>query len=220
MPFKPRALAACALIAAFAAPAYATNIALTTNAAQIGYGEWQEFNVSDTDALDYGVEWIDFANSNSASFGTPLAFTFTIAAGEVGSFTVVDGAFAGDTFKLTNFGSDIGTTSAVAPTLSSTAPDTGNNFDAALATTQCEDSSRTAMFPGQRCPEFLNRTPISAISAISKLSTVFVDNLVGNLLQCLERGAARDGVQQQIPCGVRRCRCGTAPFTDRGSSGC
>ena len=132
MQFKPRALAACALIAAFAAPAYATDIALATNAAQVGYGAWQEFNVSDTDALDHGVGWIDFANSNSTSFGSPLSFTFTIAAGEVGSFTVVDGSFAGDTFKLTNFGSDIGATSAVAPTVYSSAPDTGNNFDAAL----------------------------------------------------------------------------------------
>ena len=132
MLFKLRALAACALIAAFAAPAYATNIALTTDAAQIGYGSWQEFNVSDTDSRSYGVEWIDFADSTSASFGTPLAFTFTIAAGEVGSFTVVDGGFAGDTFKVTNFGSDIGATSAVASTVYSSAPDTGNNFDAAL----------------------------------------------------------------------------------------
>ena len=132
MLFNPRAIAACALIAAFAAPAYATDIALATNAAQIGYGAWQEFNVSDTDALDHGVGWIDFANSNSTSFGSPLSFTFTIAAGEVGSFTVVDGSFAGDTFKLTNFGSDIGATSAVAPTVYSSAPDTGNKFDAAL----------------------------------------------------------------------------------------
>lgn len=133
MLFNPRALSACALIAAFAAPAYAANIALTTNAAQTGYGAWQEFNVSDTDALDYGVEWIDFANSNSPSFGTPLSFTFTIAAGEVGSFTVVDGGFAGDTFKLTNFGSDIGSTSGVTPAVYATATDTGNNFEAALS---------------------------------------------------------------------------------------
>lgn len=135
MLLKPRALAACALIAAFTAPARASDIALTTAAGQIGYGAWQEFNVSDIDALDYGVEWIDFANSNSRSFGTPLSFTFTIAAGQVGSFTVVDGAFAGDTYKLTNFGSDIGNTSAVAPTLYSSAADTGNDFDAALANT-------------------------------------------------------------------------------------
>lgn len=138
MLFKPRALAACALIAAFAAtvfaaPAYATDIALATSPAQAGYGSWQEFNVSDTDALDHGVGWIDFANSSSSSFGSPLAFTFTIAAGEVGSFTVVDGAFAGDSFTLTNFGSDIGATSSVAPTVYTTAADTGNNFDAALA---------------------------------------------------------------------------------------
>lgn len=133
MLFKPRALAACALIAAFAAPAHATDIALTTNAAQMGYGAWQEFNVSDTDALDYGVGWIDFANSNSSSFGSPLSFTFMIAAGEVGSFTVVDGGFAGDTFKVTNFGSDIGATSAVASAVYATATDTGNNFEAALA---------------------------------------------------------------------------------------
>lgn len=125
--FKPQVVAACALIAAFAAPALATDVALASN------GEWQQFNVSDIDSLSFGVEWIDFSDSGNGMFGTPLTFTFTIDAGSVGTFTAVDGAFAGDTFKVTNIGGVIGSTSSVPPTEYATAPDSGYDFDAALA---------------------------------------------------------------------------------------
>lgn len=136
---KPQALAACALLAALTAlialpaPALATDVPLATSGGQAGYGEWQQFNVSEIDSLGFGVEWIDFSNSTTEGFGTPLTFTFTIGAGQIGSFTVVDGAFGGDTFRVTDFGSVIGTTSAVPATDYASAPDLGYDFGAALA---------------------------------------------------------------------------------------
>ena len=128
--FKPLAFAACVLIAA---SAHATDLALPTAAAQPGYGAWQQFNVSDIDSLTRGVEWIDFRNTNGAGFGSALVFTFTIGAGEVGTLAVVDGAFAGDIFAVTNFGTSIGSTSAVPATDYASAADFGYDFDAALA---------------------------------------------------------------------------------------
>ena len=80
-----------------------------------------------------GGAWIDNANTNDPGFGTPLSFTFTIGSGFMGRLTVVDGSFAGDTFKVTNFGSLLGTTWAVPVTDYATAPDAGYDFDAALA---------------------------------------------------------------------------------------
>lgn len=127
--FKPKLLAAGALVAILAAPAFATDLAVTP----AGYGQWLQFNVSDFDARSGGLEWIDFNNSNTPGFGTPLSFTFTIASGFTGKLTVVDGAFAGDTFKVTNFGTLLGHTSPVPVTDYASAADTGYDFDAALA---------------------------------------------------------------------------------------
>ena len=92
------ALAAAALIAA---PAHATGVALAAD------GQWTEFDVDALIAHDFGNGWIDNTN------GSALTFTFTIAAGSVGTLTVVDTGLAGDTFTLTNFGSTLGATSAV-----------------------------------------------------------------------------------------------------------
>ena len=133
MMFNPETWAVCALFAAFALPAQATDVALVTSSGQSGYGSWQQFNVSDLDSLTFGTEWIDFSSAPGAGFGTPLTFTFTIAAGQFGRFTAVDAAFGGDTFKVTDFGNLIGATSAVPITDYATAPDVGLDFDAALA---------------------------------------------------------------------------------------
>jgi len=126
--FKPNLLAAGALIAVLAAPAFATELAIT----QAGYSQWMPFNVSDSDALSHGLEWIDFNDSNASGFGSPLSFTFTVGAGFMATLTVVDGSFAGDTFKVTNFGALLGNTAPVPATDYATAPDTGYDFDAAL----------------------------------------------------------------------------------------
>jgi hypothetical protein len=126
--FKPKPFVAGAMIAAIAAPAFATDIAIT----QAGHGQWMQFNVSDFDAVSRGVEWIDFNDSNAPGFGSPLSFTFTVGAGFMGQLTVVDGSFAGDTFKITNFGALLGNTSPVPLADYASAADTGYDFDAAL----------------------------------------------------------------------------------------
>ena len=120
---------AAALLAACIASSHATVVPLAPD------GQWNTFNVSDLDAQSFGVEWIDNANTLSPGFGTPLEFTFTIAAGSKGTLTVVDAGFAGDTFKLTNFGQSFGTTSAVAGQTVDSAVDIGTDFSAALAST-------------------------------------------------------------------------------------
>jgi hypothetical protein len=131
--FKPRAFALCALLAVLKVPANATDVALATDSGQSGYGAWQTFNVSDIDSRSFGVEWIDNANTNDPGFGTVLSFTFTIGAGSTGRLTVVDTGFAGDTFKLTNFGSVFGGTSSVpSATYDANAPSVAD-FDVALA---------------------------------------------------------------------------------------
>ena len=111
--------ATLALAAALAAPAHATTVALA------GDGLWNEFNVDSFVSQSFGNEWIDSAD------GSPLSFTFTIAAGQVGTLTVVDAGFAGDTFTVTNHGAALGTTSAVAG--GTTDGDVVLDFDAALA---------------------------------------------------------------------------------------
>lgn len=97
--------AALAAAAVIAPPAHATNVALA------GDGTWNEFDIDAMLSPGGGTGWIDeaYAGDDSA-----LAFTFTIAAGSVGTLTVVDTGFAGDTFTLTNGGAVLGTTSGVA----------------------------------------------------------------------------------------------------------
>jgi hypothetical protein len=93
---------ALAAMAAFAAPAQATSVALAAD------GNWNEFNVDSLVAADFGNGWIDDTD------GSPLSFTFTIAAGSHGTLTVVDAGYAGDTFKISDFGATLGSTSSVA----------------------------------------------------------------------------------------------------------
>ncbi len=116
---KQMIAAALAAAAVIAAPAHATTVALPAD------GGWKDFTVDNSVAPAYGNGWIDYKD------GSPLSFSFTIAAGSVGTLTVVDAGFAGDTFAITNFGTVIGNTSGVA---------TGTvegplefDFDAALA---------------------------------------------------------------------------------------
>jgi hypothetical protein len=73
-------------------------------------GTWQSFDVSGGIfglSLSGGNEWIDIND------GSPLRFTFTIGSGQVGLLTVVDTAFAGDTFNVFNGASLLGATTAV-----------------------------------------------------------------------------------------------------------
>jgi hypothetical protein len=127
------ALAFAALLAGAATPAFATNVSLATSSGQAGYGQWQRFDVSELDATSGGTEWIDDSNSLAAGFGSPLSFSFTIGAGQVGQLSVVDAGFAGDTFLLFNAGTPVGATGPVAATSIDTAAYLGEDFDAALA---------------------------------------------------------------------------------------
>ena len=110
--------AALATAAAITAPAHATTVALAAD------GQWSEFTVDSFTSQTLGTEWIAFTD------GSPLDFSFTIAAGHVGTLTVLDAGFAGDTFSVTNAGALLGTTSSVAQ--GSIGPDL-KDFDAAWA---------------------------------------------------------------------------------------
>jgi hypothetical protein len=104
MSHRPARAALCAaavLLAALAAPAQATDLALP------GDGSWLEFDVDSFAAPSFGTGWIDQVD------GSPLTFSFTVAAGHTATLTVVDAGFAGDTFAVTDHGAPLGVTSAV-----------------------------------------------------------------------------------------------------------
>ncbi len=92
---------AFAAAAVIAAPAHANSVALTAGAGWVG------FDVDSMIAADFGNGWIDNTD------GSAKSFTFTIAAGQVGTLTVLDAGYAGDTFSVTNFASALGATSSV-----------------------------------------------------------------------------------------------------------
>jgi PEP-CTERM motif len=121
MPARPlqRGLAAIAIAAAFAVPAHATHVALAAD------GSWNEFTVDNSVRPSFGTQWIDFND------GSALTFDFTVAAGSVARLTIVDAAFAGDSFYVTNFGSVIGQTADVP--MGTTSGDVVFDFDEALA---------------------------------------------------------------------------------------
>lgn len=125
--FNPKSLVFGALVAAFAVPAHAIDTQLDAN------GQWNTFKVSDIESLSFGVEWLDNNDTSAPLHGTPLSFVFNVAEGTLGTLTVVDAGFAGDTFTLTNFGTAFGATSAVGATTINTAADLGVDFGAALA---------------------------------------------------------------------------------------
>lgn len=122
--FKPALLAVALAASSLAAQATSINLAADN--------QWQAFGVDSFSAVSGGTEWIDNDYSNAAGFGTPLDFTFTIAAGFVGELTVVDAVMAGDTFNVFNAGSLLGSTSSVAVQQYGSAPDVGYDYDAAL----------------------------------------------------------------------------------------
>jgi len=112
------ALAALSLAATFALPAHAGDVPLPAD------NQWNAFSVDS--ALAPSLSWIDDS-------GSPLSFDFNIGAGLVGTLTIVDAVFGGDTFKVTNFGNLLGSTSSVPLADIGSAVDHGYDFDAALA---------------------------------------------------------------------------------------
>jgi len=122
--FQPALLAAVLAASSLAAQASTLNLAADA--------QWQAFGVDNFSAISMGTEWIDNADSNAAGFGSPLDFSFTIAAGFVGQLTVVDASMAGDTFNVFSNGHLLGATSSVPVQVYGSAPDVGYDYDAAL----------------------------------------------------------------------------------------
>jgi hypothetical protein len=112
------------LVAAIAATvslgAHATITDVSTN-------NWYEFTVDTLTSTSGGTEWIDYTN------GSALNFNFTINAGYVGSLTVVDTGFAGDTFNVFNGTTLLGNTSTVPVVAYDPLLQGITNADAALA---------------------------------------------------------------------------------------
>ena len=86
--------------------------------------QWNSFDVDTFSASSGGTEWIDLGS------GQPLHFTFSVGTGQFGRLTVVDGGFAGDSFKVLNGVALLGKTSAPADSYPGSV---GTDFDAALA---------------------------------------------------------------------------------------
>ncbi len=115
-------LVACALasaIASLALPAHAKDISL------IAGSGWQTFDV-DRDAVGSSV-WADIANNSFEK----LFFTFTVANGFTANLTVLDGAFAGNTFAVFDGNTLLGNTSSVATADQDTAT-FSSSYDTAL----------------------------------------------------------------------------------------
>lgn len=89
-------------------------------------GSWAEFSVDDFQSNLGGLEWIVGGGD-----GTALSFSFTIAAGQIGTLTVVDAGFSGDRFTVTDNGSLLGVTSVAVSGDSAGASTV--DFDAALS---------------------------------------------------------------------------------------
>lgn len=90
-------------------------------------GSWVNFSVDSFLApLATPLAWID-------DNGTPISFSFTIAAGQTGTLTVVDAGIAGDTFNVFNLGNLLGATSVVPVGTYEASNDVGLDYDAALA---------------------------------------------------------------------------------------
>ena len=69
-------------------------------------GTWAGFAV-DANLGPFNFGWVDDFNNNA-----PLSFSFTIAAGQVGTLTVVDTGFSGDRFNVYNGAALLGSTGA------------------------------------------------------------------------------------------------------------
>lgn len=97
-------------------------------------GQWAPFDVDELSAISGGLEWIDLSSGNA------LSYSFSIAAGYLGKLTVVDAAFSGDRFRISNGSAVLGETSLPVNSY----PDSiGLDFDAALADSRYSSATFT-----------------------------------------------------------------------------
>ena len=92
-------------------------------------GTWAGFAV-DANLGPFSFGWVDDFNNNA-----PLSFSITIAAGHVGTLTVVDTGFSGDRFNVYNGAALLGSTGAAVNADSSESANAIVDYDAALAKT-------------------------------------------------------------------------------------
>jgi hypothetical protein len=118
MTFFKTTLAALALMSTLAAQA--TTISLNAD------DSWTPFIVNGDEQT---APWLDYND------GYLVNFTFSIAEGQQGTLTVVDSVFAGDTFRLYNFGAFLGDTSYVPQRTYSDSWVSTFDYDAALSDT-------------------------------------------------------------------------------------
>lgn len=114
---KHRHLIAAAALA-LAGTAQATTVTVVPN------GTWFAFDVSDVGSNAGDLNWYDISD------GSALSFSITIAAGQIGTLTVVDAGFSGDRFSVTSNGLALANTGAA---LNSYPNSIGLDFDGALA---------------------------------------------------------------------------------------
>ena len=108
-------------LAATAAPARADSLALPGN------NTWSTFAVDSFLApAATPLAWLDDS-------GARRVFTFHVDAGRTALLTVIDGGFAGDTFRVSSNGIVLGNTSSVPPGSFESSLDIGVDFTAALA---------------------------------------------------------------------------------------
>ncbi|WP_424196215.1 PEP-CTERM sorting domain-containing protein [Ampullimonas aquatilis] len=187
--FLKKTAIAVAMFTALLSQAHATLI--TTD------GSWNQFDVDDLTAQSGGVEWIHIND------GTQLNYQFTIANGFQGKLTVVDAVFAGDTFKVFNGNTLLGTTSPVTATNYEQNPlNLGYDFDAALANSQFSKATYILTAGTYDIHGMLDQsvllggTPLNSTSGALKVEVAAVP--VPSTLLSLISGLALIG------CGIRR----------------
>lgn len=100
-----------------------TNVEATT-VIVLPNGSWNPFDISDIGSTAGDLNWYDIND------GSALSFSVTVAAGQIGTLTVVDAGFSGDMFSVSANGNALALTTAA---VNSYPASIGLDFDGALA---------------------------------------------------------------------------------------
>lgn len=203
-----RSTVLAAVLAVTSLASQATTISLAAD------GQWNAFDVAELDSLSGGTEWIEAHNSLDPGYGSALNFSFTINTGSVGTLTVVDAAYAGDTFWVFNGAALLGATSSVAPGVYAFLPDdtpvtpvnAGYDFDAALQDPAFSRgvftlAAGTYSISGllAQSVSFEDGTPLNATAGALKLSVSAVPEPSGWALAAAALGFAVFVTRRRLP---------------------
>lgn len=75
-------------------------------------GQWHSFSVSEDVSTAGATAWIDNGDASGPQ-GSALSFSFTVAAGQIGTLSVTDSYFQGAVYQVFSNGASIGLTSSV-----------------------------------------------------------------------------------------------------------